>query len=128
LVGVIAQYFTARNRSGQVVDGPGDHQEQADSTNDRGDDDAGNADDDNGECNEEVMSWEEEGQSESQSSPNDETDILLEEKLAKVLGGTPRPSSPVPQSPSTKELQKPAHEPETEAEVSERLRILEFFG
>lgn len=112
------------------MDGPGDHQEQADSTNDRDDDDAGNADDDNGECNEEVMSWEEEGQSESQSSPNpnDETDILLEEKLAKVLGGTPRPSSPVPQSPSTKELQKPAHEPKTEAEVSERLRILEFFG
>lgn len=124
-MGIIAQYFTARKRSGQVQAGDENGQEPADSTNDGNDDDNG---DDNGDCNEEVMSGGEEDQSENLSNPDDETDVLLEEKLAKVLGGTPRPSSPVPKSPSIKELQKPDHEPQTEAEVAERLRLLEFFG
>ena len=104
-------------------------QEPADSTNDGNDADE-NVDEDGDEQGgekEEDMSGEEGGQSESQSSPDD-GDMLLEEKLAKVLGGTPRPSSPVKQTPSIEEIQKPDHEPQTEAEVVERLRILELFG
>ena len=114
LVNIIAEHFSIRKRSTpkqEEAEEAEDQEEHEDPIDDE---------------NQETEDGEEADDVDSSSSCGE---LELEDQLAKALGGTPRPSSPVKQTPEKAVASvEPGPSPKTADEVEIRLRELEHFG